>query len=359
MDQIDEQLGRWAGAHVPEADHVTDVAPMPGNSGLSFGFSVRSSTGDVIRRLVIRLAPPNVRRQGNTDVLRQVPLLQALEASGVPTAELIWSTSETRWFGTDAIVQELLPATHLPMVRSSEASDDSVGDAEPYLRQAVETLAQIHRVDWRERLDGWDTEKPLSDRIEFWGRLLAKHPSKEWRLLGEQLGQCLVRTDPGNHLTGLCHGDYQTHNILYDDQGDLTAVVDWEIAGIGPVGIDVGWLSIMTDPSCWHAERADLMVVTAAPAWLLSQYERATGSTLDNFTWYRALACYVYGAIAGFNLYLHRSGRRVDVAQELTGPATPVLFQTGIEHLASASPTSLPRTSRTSTAPRNRTIERT
>ncbi|HIF04834.1 MAG TPA: hypothetical protein EYQ80_05435, partial [Candidatus Poseidoniales archaeon] len=121
-------------------------------------------------------------------------------------------------------------------------------------------------------------------------------------------------TDPGEHRTGLFHGDYQTHNLLYDEAGRLVAVVDWEIAGIGPVGMDVGWLAMMVDQSCWHPERAEVALVSEEPARIRRWYEAATGRGLAHFDWYQALACYRYGAIAGFNLHLHRSGRRVDPA---------------------------------------------
>lgn len=330
---IEEQLETWVQAHVDNAVSVTDVEPMPGNSGLSFGFAACDRSGGVVCRLVIRLAPPNVRRQGNTDVLRQVPLLAALASAGVPTAKLIWSTADPRWFGTDAIVQELINASHLPMHRSPGATEP-VPDPTPYLEQAADTLAQIHRVVWQEKLSEWDTLRTTESQIEFWGKLLAKQPEPAWGPLGEQLGQRLIDTDPGNHRIGLFHGDYQPHNILYDAAGTLVAVVDWEIAGIGPVGLDVGWLAIMSDPSCWHKERSNLMTAVADPAWILRQYERASGSELEHFDWYRALACFIYGSIAGFNLRLHRTGRRVDPAQELTGPAVPVLFRAGLTTLA-------------------------
>ena len=49
---------------------------MPGHAGLSFGFTVEH--GEARDELVMRVPPKGVRRKGNTDVIRQVPLLQAL-----------------------------------------------------------------------------------------------------------------------------------------------------------------------------------------------------------------------------------------------------------------------------------------
>jgi len=59
---------------------------MPGHAGISFGFDVVA--GGVRDPLVVRVPAAGVRRSGNTDVLRQVPVLRAARASGVPVAEV-------------------------------------------------------------------------------------------------------------------------------------------------------------------------------------------------------------------------------------------------------------------------------
>jgi aminoglycoside phosphotransferase (APT) family kinase protein len=329
VERMEVLLARWAQAHVAGAVDVADVAPMPGHSGLSFGCTVLGPGQVVLSRLVVRLAPPGVRRQGNTDVLRQVRLLRTLEREGLPVAPLVWSTDDPAWFGTDALVQQRVDARHLPMHDPATALG-CVPDASAYLRQAVDVLAAVHRLDWQRALAGWEDPRPIPTEVAFWRRLLPRHPDPRWSELGERLADRLLATDPGGHEIGLLHGDYQTHNILYDDAGRLVAVVDWEIAGIGPTGLDVGWLAMMVDQSCWHPERARIALVSEDPQQLRAWYEEAADRPLPAFDWYQALACYRYGAITGFNLYLHRTGRRVDPANELTGPAAPALFEAGL-----------------------------
>lgn len=319
--QMTDLLLPWARMRHGRDATVGDVAPMPGNAGLSFGFRVRHDGGS--ERLVVRLSPPGVRRSGNTDVLRQVPLVTALAERGVAVAPVVWSSDDPAWFGTDAMVQPYLDAHPVPMHRPQQV------DATSYLRQAVEALAPLHDVDHRDALPGWEEERTTADEVAFWGRLLERSPDPAWVEAGRRLGHDLVATDPGGHRVGVFHGDFQTHNVLYDDAGTLAAVIDWEIAGIGMVGLDLGWLSMMTDPGCWHAERREVLATVADPADLLRWYEDATGQALPSFDWYRALACFRYGAIAAFNLYLHVSGKRVDAVSELMGGGVPTLFSTG------------------------------
>jgi aminoglycoside phosphotransferase (APT) family kinase protein len=331
-DALGPRLAHWAEANVAPSATVVDVAPMPGHAGLSFGFTVDSGASS--RRLVARFAPPGVARKGNTDVLRQVPLLGALEKAGIPIAPLVWWTDDPSWFGTDAIIQEFLTGGPLHMYDPAAGVSAIDGDVGPYVRRAVEAIAAVHRLDWQTALPDWEQTRTMTRELEFWERLLERVDEQQWRVAGQRLVAALRATDPGGHEIGLFHGDYQTNNILFDhDDGRLRAIVDWEIAGIGPVDLDVAWLSMMTDTRAWDPARAGTMQVRVDPAQIRSWYEGASGRQLVDFDWYCAYACFRYGSIAGFNVRLHRTGRRIDPENELIAPSVPTLFARGLELL--------------------------
>lgn len=46
---------------------------------------------------------------------------------------------------------------------------------------------------------------------------------------------------------GLLHGDFSPDNVLVDDEGNITAIVDWEAAKSGPPELDVGWWDCFFD----------------------------------------------------------------------------------------------------------------
>ena len=52
------------------------------------------------RSYVLRVPPPNVRRVGTADVLRQARIVEALRDTDVPVVDVIWSGQEERWFGS-------------------------------------------------------------------------------------------------------------------------------------------------------------------------------------------------------------------------------------------------------------------
>ncbi len=63
----------------------------------------------------------------------------------------------------------------------------------------------------------------------------------------------VAATRPGDDRPGLVHGDLWYGNTLWDD-GRLTAVLDWDCAGVGPAGIDLG--SLRCDAAWCHGVEA-------------------------------------------------------------------------------------------------------
>ena len=63
----------------------------------------------------------------------------------------------------------------------------------------------------------------------------------------------VAATRPDDGRPGLVHGDLWHGNTLWDD-GRLTAVLDWDCAGVGPAGIDLG--SLRCDAAWCHGIEA-------------------------------------------------------------------------------------------------------
>lgn len=320
-------MQRLLRAELAPAARVERAWPMPGNAGLSFGCDALDVPGGPLP-LVVRLAPPGVRRRGNTDVLRLVPLLDALAAAGVPVARVRLSTDDPRWFGTDAVVQDRLDA--LPLHMGDPALSAAVEPAHA-LAQAVDALAAVHAVA---PPPGWERPRSVADEIAFWSPLLAKADDPAWAELGAALRDALTADPPADPAVGIFHGDFHTNNVLYDAGGRLVAIVDWEIAGIGAQLLDLAWLAIFTDPGCWGPDAGARMRVTADAADLRARYERAGGRATARFDWFRALACYRFGVISVLNVRLHRTGRRVDPHWEERAPSITPLFERGLRFLA-------------------------
>ncbi|WP_134325070.1 phosphotransferase family protein [Cumulibacter soli] len=328
-ETIRPRLQRWiTEVHDPAAE-LGEVWALPGHAGLSFGFEVRRA--DDVEKLVIRLAPPGVRRKGNTDVLRQVPLLKSLDRAGIPVAAVLWNSPDESWFDTDAYIQRFLTGGPLDMA-NAQGEKLPEADVRPYLANAARVLASIHSVDWRADLAEWEPVKLPEQDIEFWRTLQPKMAEPHMPPAADALADALLASKPKDYPIGVFHGDFHTNNVLFEDDASISGVVDWEISGIGSQTLDIAWLSMMTDLACWAPNKQAIMRVVVDPAWLLAQYQEALGREVRDAAWHKAYACYRFGVITGFNLYLHRSGKRDDPHWEDAGESTIPLFDRG-QHL--------------------------
>jgi aminoglycoside phosphotransferase (APT) family kinase protein len=322
LDVLAGQLQLWARDHYDDPVTVAGVEAMPGHAGLSFGFRVERN-GTLLDDLVMRMPPKGVRRQGNTDVLRQVPLLQALRRHGSPVAEVRWWSDDEQWFEVPFFMVGRLPGT----IYAVRDPDPSFGPdaAATVFDQAVAALAHVHALDWRVELADWEAARPLVDEIRYWDPILAKAAEPAWVAAGERARDLLLAHIPADPPVGLFHGDFQTNNILFDS-GRLVAVIDWEISGIGAPLLDLGWLLMMNDAASWVDGPRPGQVPEFGD--LVDRYASASGRPLglDDLAFYRALSGYRFGAIAGLNVMLHRSGKRPDPEWERIALSVSLLF---------------------------------
>jgi len=315
---MEDLLGAWARHHYGPEASVDAVSPMPGNAGISFGFDVTapergagSDQAPVVERLVIRVPPAGVRQKGNTDVLRQVPLLQALAAEGVPVPAVRWWGDDERWFGVPYLIVERLPGRSLNIFAPDPTFFDlSVTGVRSLFRQAVEALVATHRLDWRTRLPGWDEPRDLEAEIRYWEPILAKGDDDEWIAAGHDLRDALLASRPPDPEPGVIHGDFYNNNWVVDESGRLRAVVDWEISAIGPSLLDLGWLCMMYDPESWGPTLREQLGWAPPVDEIVALYEEASGAAVPDIAWYRALAGFRLSAITSLNVRLQRTGRR-------------------------------------------------
>ncbi len=304
-------LTTWAQAHYGRGAIIEQLRSMPGHAGISFGFDVLYE--GVRDPLVVRVAPQGVRRSGNTDVLRQVPVLRAAAAEGVPVAEVRWWSADERWFNAPYLMVRRLSGGSIDCWQAVEVDSSDVG---PLFESAVEALVAIHNLAWPVRLGDWAAPRPLVEEINIWEPILAKGRNDDWTRRGLALRDRLLATCPPEPEPKLFHGDFYSNNWVTSGP-DLLAIVDWEIAGIGPALLDIGWLCMVYDPQAWGPMRRPFMDWAPSPEEIGALYEKASGQAVPDLDWYRALAAWRLSSITALNYRLHATGRRPDETYEL------------------------------------------
>jgi len=317
LEELAERLVPFVRAKTADADAlVSGVHKMPGHAGFAYGFDV--ARGERRESFFLRLPPPHVKWQGTADVLRQVQALRALEGTDVPHCPVVWAGDELAWFGRPYFVVRKLEGDVLRLGLGEWGAQLPAAKLREMARDAMRALAGIHRVPWRERAPGLGPPLPFADDVVRWDRFLPKLAEPERFRLQPRVRERLLARLPADAPVGLFHGDFQVGNLFYAFDGRLLAVIDWELVGIGATGNDVGWIATFNDPAAWPSRGGFGPGAAPFPGAdeLVAMYVEAWGEPVADLAWYRALAAYKFAVISGFNLALHRRGKRPDPVWE-------------------------------------------
>ncbi|WP_158883680.1 phosphotransferase family protein [Amycolatopsis anabasis] len=312
--ELGRRLGRWLAATLPpgSAPEVSAVELASGNGMSSetvlFDATWQESGARRTRPLVARVAPePSTLPVFPVyDMQRQFRVMRTIRAcSRIPVPAVLWSETDEQALGAPFFVMErvtgLVPPDVMPYNFGSWLTDASPAERARLQESSVQVLADLHGI---------------SRPVERFGFLRAEQPTGATALDAHVTGQRAyydwVSSDgirsplieagfswldahrprqPGP--TVLSWGDARIGNIMYRDFQPV-AVLDWEMAGLAPPEVDLGWLIYL------HRFFEDLATAAGLPGMpdflrrddVADRYWRMTGyrpADLDFYTLYAAL----------------------------------------------------------------------
>jgi aminoglycoside phosphotransferase (APT) family kinase protein len=294
---------------------VISVEPIPeGHSGFTYFVTLDSG------RYVLRLPPPNARIVGTADVMRQGRIMAALHAAGLPVPAVPIISSEPSVDGRPFILMESV---------DGERIEKAVQDQKP-IDIASSAVAVLHRLQALPvDQTGIRDEEPVTLRAEMmrWAMLMQRAPEELTTRAGE-LGGLLAAQVPPERTPTLVHGDYHYGNMLFRG-GQVSALLDWEIAELGQPLLDLGCLCIVAH----RRQYAGAPNPGGAIDLSMQELYRLYGVDEDEMRWYSAMSLYKYASIFGYNLMLHRKGRRPDPMYEGLTTTITGMIEEGISLL--------------------------
>jgi aminoglycoside phosphotransferase (APT) family kinase protein len=285
---------------------VVTVAPIAeGHSG--FTYFVVLDDGGATTRYVLRLPPPGARIAGPADVMRQGRIMAALNEAGLPTPTVPVICADPIVDGRPFILMEAVDGKRIEHTSVEQEPIDIAASA-------IEVLRRLQSVPIEETGLAGEDAVPLQVEMMRWAMLMQRAPEELTGRAGE-LGGLLATKVPDERPPTLVHGDYHFGNMLFHGP-KVVAVLDWEIAEIGQPLLDLGCLTVMTI----RRQYRDAPNPGGAIDLTVDDFIGLYGIPLDEMRWYTAMSLYKYAAILGYNLMLHRRGKRPDPMYEgLTG----------------------------------------
>ncbi len=177
------------------------------------------------------------------DMGREFRILSALNVTAVPVPDVVGLCDDISVNDAPFYVMDFVEGIVLRDQASAEAIAPSVRTHA--CTSMVDTLIAIHQVDVDAiglgtlgRKEGY-----IARQLKRWRQQFADSKTRELPEI-ERVHDILVARMPTQQGAGIVHGDYRLDNCILSPQGDVVAVLDWELCTLGDVLSDLAQLLV-------------------------------------------------------------------------------------------------------------------
>ncbi len=321
-DDIARRLTTWLVGQIPDAENVhisgLDRATL-GHSAETLLLAVDWCSAGVDRHedAVVRLRPPSPGLLEPYDLKRQFEILRALESTPVRSPRALWHEPTGAVLGREFYVMERLSGEVFEMTLPEELIADP-GRARRMCESMIDQIAAMHAVDIHatglvsllaggDSRDGNPGGDALRREVDHWVSEIRRCRPQPGAALERLIAELEARW-PGQHPTvTMVHGDAKPGNFAF--LGDeVSAVYDWEMAGLGDPRGDIGYAEIL-----WTMPGSINTVPDSITAEeMIARYEARSGITLEHRDWFRAFGAFRMLAIMCVGAWLFEQGHSSD-----------------------------------------------
>lgn len=290
---------------------------------------------DDVHHWVLRRPPVAGLTVSAHDMAREWAVTTALQGSAVPVAQTIAADLEGSVLGAPFTLVDFVSGLVIRSDADLRALDDDAVTANA--RAMVEILVRLHGCDYN-AIGLAEFGRPhgfLQRQVKLWARQWEQVKTREVPDV-ERLSKALTERVPVTSRAALIHGDLRVDNTILDpeDPSLVLAVVDWELSALGDPLTDIALMCAYRNPL------VDLVLGLDA-AWtsdrypksdqLAHWYSEATGSSLDDWGFYTALAHFKLAVIAEGITHRAVGSASADDSAMAAARAAPELIATGLE----------------------------
>lgn len=299
------QLQSWFSAREPQWRDIRILGlQVPKESGISaetlmFTLCWCDEVGTHEKPLVARVQP---RRGGvweHGDLRAEATVMRALSSSAVPVPRVLELVEDEHVLGAPFLLMEKVegrvPRDDPPFTASGWVLELGKAEQARLYDNGLRTLAAIHALD--PQTLGLQTlarhlnhDGTIRGALAHWRGFYRFAAERRLSATLDAAFEWLERHAPQDEQTPvLSWGDARLGNLLFDEALNVTAVLDWELAGLGSRAMDLGWWLFIMDH---HTQGIGLPMPPGFPdrAAAVARYEMLSGQPVRDLPYWYAFA---------------------------------------------------------------------
>jgi aminoglycoside phosphotransferase (APT) family kinase protein len=224
--------------------------------------------------------------------VEQYRLMEMLGRDGrVKVAKTLWLEDDDSLLGAPFFLMERIygqvPVSNPPYAREGWVAEASPGQRRILWESAVQQLAALQTVPVEAApflagpqhardglLQEWDKYSRFVDWVQG---------ERKWPVLEEGLAR-LKALWPANQPAGIVWGDARIGNMMFGDDFQVRAVMDWEQPSLGGALHDLGWFLVLSQTM--HAGLEGM----GSREETIALWEQASGKSAADIEWYEDFA---------------------------------------------------------------------
>ena len=244
---LEPRIAAYMASRMPDATEVAvrDLSRISGGASReTYRFVGSWNEGGQARerKLILRRDPP----ASLIDTERRIEFeaYRAFHGTSVPAPEMLWLeegdgpldhpffiAAEITGFqaGPGLLWAEPYLASHARLAERKWTILGEIAKADPVANGLANVMPAVAAADC------WNRE------LTYWEAVLNDDEAEPLPIIRAAIRWLRANPPPPAQQVGVVHGDYRTGNFLYDTEGEIHGVLDWEMAHLGDPLEDLGW----------------------------------------------------------------------------------------------------------------------
>ncbi|TNE57805.1 MAG: phosphotransferase family protein [Alphaproteobacteria bacterium] len=310
LQEISDQLVRYLKHVMPEASgfEVSDLARIHGGASretyrlkLSYAMEGRER----VRGLILRRDP--VGSLIDTDRRLEFTAYAGFHGSKVPVPAALFIEEDLKWMERPFFIMERIDGCDVasPFQPSPyEAFGPRMG-AQFFSILGSIAAQDVEATGLRELVEVPSLETCWDKELSHWEKIIDDDELEPQPIARAAIRYLRRNPPPPAQRLSVVHGDYRTGNFLYDSEGTIKGILDWEMVHLGDPMEDFGWA---TNPLWAHGTPEKVGGMCSLEEAIRS-WEEASGLKFDKqaYDWWLIFNC-----VKGLGIWISSSKEYAD-----------------------------------------------